>query len=106
MIEALRLAREYGVAVEYMNLGEWSDGELRAEYDPTVPEIRVNRAIAETMPSQELERFIALAVGHELYHHREHIGEIATLPERTGREDAADAYALVLFRRCDGRPPF
>jgi hypothetical protein len=95
--EALRLAHEYGVAVRFDDLGAWSDGELRAEYDPAVPEIRINRRVVESLPAAERERFMELAVGHELYHHREHIGEVTKLSAKSEREAAADAYALELL---------
>ena len=97
MSEALRSAREYDIAVRVVDLGDWGDAELRAEYDPTIPEIRVNRRIAESMPPAERERFVALAIGHELYHHREHLGKIPILPKRADREAAADAYAVALI---------
>jgi hypothetical protein len=97
--EALRLAREYGVAVRFGDLGVWSDGELRAEYDPTAPEIRINRRIAETLPTADLNGFVVHAVGHELYHHRERIGEVPTLSDRDARELAADTYAESLLER-------
>ena len=41
-------------------------------------------------------RWWRLAIGHELYHHREAIGEIPVLPTRAAREAAADAYAREL----------
>jgi hypothetical protein len=39
---------------------------------------------------------VARAIGHELYHHREEIGEVAVLGNRRAREAAADAYAAQL----------
>lgn len=98
MGQALRSAHEYGVAVRFVDFGAWSDGELRAEYDPTVPEIRINRRIVESVPAAERERFVELAVGHELYHHREQTGEVAKLPAKSERESAADLYAIELLR--------
>jgi hypothetical protein len=95
------LARAHRVAVRFADLGGWSEGELRAEYDPTVPEIRINLRIAETIPREELGRFVALAVGHELYHHRERIGEVPMLKKRGEREAAADAYARALLSETD-----
>jgi hypothetical protein len=95
--EALRSAREYGIAVRFVDLGAWSDGELRAEYDPTVPEIRINRRLADLLPAAERERFVELAVGHELYHHREYTGEVTKLPTKGEREAAADLHAIELL---------
>jgi len=62
---------------------------LIAEYDPDGPTIRVNR---RELPHVALEH----AIAHELYHHREAIGEIPRLRDRTERERAADAFALAL----------
>jgi hypothetical protein len=90
-------AREYNVSVRYVDLGDWGKDELRAEYDPTIPEIRINRRIVETLSGAERERFVALAVGHELYHHREHLGEIPMLATLAEREQAADDYAVALL---------
>ena len=39
---------------------------------------------------------VARAIGHELYHHREAIGEIGVLANKRAREAAADAYAARL----------
>ena len=33
------------------------------------------------------------AIAHELYHHREAIGEVARIADRAARERAADAFA-------------
>jgi hypothetical protein len=89
---ALRLARTYGVSVSFADLGDWGTAELRSEYDPSGPAIRINARVARKLSGRALREFVALAVAHELYHHREHIGEIArTEPAR--RESEADRYA-------------
>lgn len=85
---ARELAREYGVAVRFADLGDWGEHELRSEYDPARPEIRVHLRLAPEL--------VPLAIGHELYHHREAIGEVRVLPTRAAREAAADAYAREL----------
>ncbi|HUY11053.1 MAG TPA: hypothetical protein VMV73_02205 [Candidatus Dormibacteraeota bacterium] len=97
MSEALRRARDLGVTVEFADLGEWGVDELRSEYDPKGPTIRVNLRIAEHLSATELGEFISLAVGHELYHHRERIGEVARLENRAARELAANEYARSLL---------
>jgi hypothetical protein len=97
MNTALKLAREYGVDIRFADLGDWGIDELRSEYDPSVPVIRVNIRVAEQLTPAELGEFVAFAVGHELYHHREHIGEIAKLPERKDREIAANAFSRKLL---------
>lgn len=81
-------AGEYAVAVRFVDLGDWGDHELRSEYNPRPPEIRVHSRLAPEL--------VALAIGHELYHHREAIGEVPLLPTRAQREAAADAYAHEL----------
>jgi len=93
------LAREYGVRIEYADLGEWGVDELRSEYDPHGPVIRVNRRVMEELPLPEIGDFIAFAVGHELYHHREHRGEIERHADRAMRETAANAFARSLLAR-------
>jgi len=95
---ALELARSYGVNVRFADLGDWGDAELRSEYDPTTPEIRLNVRYAAALSPAELGEFVALAVGHELYHHREAIAEMPVLRDRRAREDAAANFARELVR--------
>ena len=97
MNPALKRAREYGVTVVYADLGDWGVDELRSEYDPAGPVIRVNTRVMEELPLEEVGEFIAFAVGHELYHHREHCGDVARLPDRKAREIAANDYARQLL---------
>ncbi len=99
MNTALRLAREYGITIHFADLGDWGIDELRSEYDPSGPTIRVNSRVAEQLTADELGEFLCLTIGHELYHHREAIGEIERLPERKDREIAANAFARVLMER-------
>ncbi len=82
----------------FADLGDWGESELRSEYDPSIPEIRINLAVAVGLPHAQLGEFVALAVGHELYHHREHLREIPVLRDRCARESAAAAYARELLR--------
>jgi len=96
---ALRLAREYGVEIQFADLGDWGVDELRSEYDPHRSVIRINIRIAEQLGVPELGEFLAFSVGHELYHHREHIGEVERLPERKLREIAANDFARTLLQR-------
>jgi hypothetical protein len=81
-----RIAAAYGVRIELADLGDWAPVTLVAEYDPDGPVIRVN----ERAP---LSAAIEHAIAHELYHHREAIGEIARIAGRAQRERAADAFA-------------
>jgi len=94
---AIALARSYGVAIRFADLGDWGVDELRSEYDPSVPEIRLNVRIAEQLAPQELGDFVSLAIGHELYHHRERVGEIAVIGDRVAREHAANDHARKLL---------
>ena len=95
--DAIARARSYGVGVRFADLGDWGDAELRSEYDPLIPEIRLNARVAERLTARERDAFVALAVGHELYHHREAIGEIAVVPDRGAREAAASEFARSLL---------
>ena len=99
MSRALAKACEYGVGVRFSDLGDWGGNELRAEYDPRIPEIRLNIRIAARLPAGRLGEFVALAVGHELYHHRERIGEVEVARDRGAREAAADDFARELLER-------
>ncbi|HEY1655048.1 MAG TPA: hypothetical protein VGF86_08055 [Candidatus Tumulicola sp.] len=98
MNAAIAGARAYGVAVRFADLGAWGEDELRAEYDPRGPEIRLNLRVAEALAPEALGEFVTLAIAHELYHHREHIGEVAIVADRAARERAADGYARDLLR--------
>ena len=106
MSDVRGVAAAYGVRVEVADLGDWASVTLVAEYDPDGPVIRVNeRALGRTLPlslskGQGVMRFDAIdhAIAHELYHHREAIGEIARVGDRVARERAADAFADELVR--------
>jgi hypothetical protein len=99
MTQALALARALGVRVALADLGDWGSARLRSEYDPRDCVIRINTRVAGRLDEDDLAEFFALAIGHELYHHWEHIGEIVVLPDRTQREIAADRYAHKLLGR-------
>jgi hypothetical protein len=88
MSDARALAAAYGVRVELVPLGDWGSVRLIAEYDPEGPTIRVD---VRRLPSGAgaLDR----AIAHELYHHREAIGEVERIAPRHAREAAADAFA-------------
>ena len=88
MNAVFELCRAYGVSVRFAELGDWGTDELRAEYDPAGPEIRIHSGLEADL--------VARAIGHELYHHREAIGEVAVLGNKRAREAAADAYAARL----------
>jgi hypothetical protein len=90
MPDVRRIAAAYGVRVELVDLGDWAAVTLVAEYDPDGPVIRVN----ERPPSAAIDH----AIAHELYHHREAIGEVARIADRAARERAADAFADELVR--------
>jgi hypothetical protein len=96
-MNAFERARNYGISIVFDDLGDWGGSELRSEYDPHRREIRINARVARKLSGHALDEFVELAVGHEVYHHREAIGEIAKLPERGAREAAADAFARELM---------
>ncbi len=97
-MNALALALHYGVPISLDDLGDWGASELYSEYDPNGPAIRVNARVAQALPERERDAFVLTAVGHEIYHHRERLGEVRIIAERVAREAAADAYARAL---CD-----
>jgi hypothetical protein len=90
------LAERYGVPVVIDDLGDWGTAALVAEYDPRPPTIRINPRALPAGSSCAVGVAIDRAVAHELYHHREAIGEIPILPTRAEREAAAHAYAAAL----------
>lgn len=98
MPDVLAIAAAYCVRVELADLGDWGRVRLVAEYDPEGPVIRVDPMVVR--PGEMCDG-LALAVAHELYHHREAIGEIPRIAERTAREAAADAFAERLVRAAD-----
>lgn len=97
MRDVFALAQQYGVAIEYADLGEWGVDELRSEYDPHGPVIRLNTRVIENLPIEQASKCIAFAVAHELYHHREHRGEVSRLGSRRARETAANDFARELL---------
>lgn len=99
MTNAFAKAREFGVGIRFADLGDWGSDELRSEYDPAIPEIRLNVRVAAALPVDRLGEFMALAIGHELYHHRERIGEVPILGDRGARESAAESFARGLLER-------
>jgi len=98
LLKAFKLAREYEIEIEYADLGEWGIDELRSEYDPDGPTIRINKRVIEQLSAGEIGDFIGFAVGHELYHHREHRGEVGRLASRAERETAANEFARSLMQ--------
>lgn len=99
MSRALLIAREYCIAVQFADLGAWGEDELRSEYDPVGPVIRINTRVLDRMTVTERDAFVARAIGHELYHHREYLGEVPRLTSHALRERAADAFACALAQR-------
>ncbi|GAC1571592.1 MAG: hypothetical protein NVS3B7_01890 [Candidatus Elarobacter sp.] len=100
------LAAAFGVRVELADLGDWGTAALVAEYDADGPVIRINERALPHGSSCEVRDAIDRAVAHELYHHREAIGEVARIADRAARERAADAFAEALVARAlDGARP-
>jgi hypothetical protein len=85
------------VRVELADLGDWGSARLIAEYDPDGPAIRINEHALPHGSSCDVRDAIDRAIAHELYHHREAIGEIPRLANRAAREAAADAFAETLI---------
>lgn len=77
--------------IEFADLGDWGDAELRSEYDPEGPVIRINSRIADNLPPKERADFVKRAIAHELYHHMERTGDIPVIADRSERERAASS---------------
>jgi len=77
--------------IEFADLGGWGDAELRSEYDPDGPVIRINSRVADKLLPEERAAFVKRAIAHELYHHMEHCGDIPIIADRAAREEAASA---------------
>jgi hypothetical protein len=86
-------ARAYGVAIELADLGTWGDATLVSEYDPDGPVIRINSRAIPAGSSCDVREHIDRAVAHELYHHREAIGEVPRSANHKARERAAGEHA-------------
>jgi hypothetical protein len=100
VFEAQAVAAAYGLAIEVTDLGYWAPAMLVSEYDPHACTIRVNvraltryRRVRAGLTACDVRTFLDRAIAHELYHHREAIGEVPRLATRAEREAAADAYA-------------
>ena len=87
------------IAVVIEDLGTWGASELRSEYDPSGPAIRINSNFLAGLPAGERAAAIAFAIGHELYHHREYCGDVPIAGDRSARETAADDFARFLTER-------
>ncbi|MEO7038799.1 MAG: hypothetical protein ABI186_02090 [Candidatus Elarobacter sp.] len=104
MPDVRALAAAYGVRVEISQLGDWGSANLVAEYDPDGPVIRINERALPHASSCEVRDAIDRAIAHELYHHREAIGEVPHLAGRAERERAAEAFAQSLAPDAAGAP--
>jgi hypothetical protein len=80
--------------IEIADLGDWGTAELRSEYDPEGPVIRVNARVLDSLPAEQRAAFVARAVAHEFYHHLEHCGVVPVIADRAVREAAASAFSL------------
>jgi hypothetical protein len=85
-------ARGFGIAIELADLGAWGDATLVSEYDPAGPVIRINTRALPHGSSCAVREHIDRAVAHELYHHREAIGDVPRNVDRRERERAAGAH--------------
>ncbi len=90
------LARAHGVNVVLTNLGMYSGFELRSEFDPSGPAIRVNSSLIRAMHADEADLFVARAIAHEFYHYLEHRATVDRSPRST-REQRAERFAQTLI---------
>lgn len=93
--DPFELAHGYGIDIALSDLGAAAERVRIAEYEPEGPTIRINtRALERAADPIALAR---RAVAHELYHHRERLGEVERFPDRSDRERAADDFACELL---------
>ncbi len=83
------VARTYGVAIELADLGTWGDAVLVSEYDPDGPVMRINTRALPHGSSCAVRDHVDAAIEHELYHHREAIGEFPRVRAPAARERSA-----------------
>lgn len=100
MSDPRTLAAAAGLAIEVTDLGDWRNTRLISEYDARARTIRINQRALDAygrergVPSADgVQRFIDLAVAHELYHHGEAAGTIERAATREQREADADTWA-------------
>jgi len=94
VLDARRRARAYGIAIELADLGDWNDATLVSEYDPAGPVIRINSRALPHGSSCDVREHIDRAIAHELYHHREAIGDVPREATREARERAAGEHRV------------
>lgn len=68
--------------IECAELGDWGNAELRSEYDPDGPVIRINSRVLARVGPGERDEFLIRAIAHEFYHHLEHMEIIPVIPDR------------------------
>jgi hypothetical protein len=91
------LAERAGARVEIADFGDGGSALLFSEYDARRATIRINERKVRNLRGAACERFVSLAIAHELYHHFEAIGAVARLRRRDEREAAAGAFARSLY---------
>ena len=85
--------------IEYGDLGNWGSAELRSEYDPSGPVIRINTRVFSRIAPAERNEFLTRAIAHEFYHHLEHLGIIPVDVEREAAATLPLADSRPLLRR-------
>ena len=95
--DLIALARAHHINVVFADLGRYEGHELRSEFDPSEPMIRINARLVDVMKPEQADRFIAQAIAHELFHYLEHRGEIRAAQNRKLRERLADRFARTFI---------
>jgi len=101
MSDLRAVAAAYGFAIELLDSGDWGRATLIAEYDRGGPTIRINAPPITARCADDTRRAIDLAIAHELYHHREAVGELTACRETERARARADAYAAALLEAAD-----
>ena len=85
------------IVISFEDLGACREFELRSEFDPTGPAIRINTRILNKMEALEAQQFVTHAIAHELYHFLEYCGRVQRSTKRSVSERRAEEFARVVL---------
>ncbi|MBV9277152.1 MAG: hypothetical protein JOZ97_02850 [Candidatus Eremiobacteraeota bacterium] len=92
----MALLRAQGIVLEFADLGVYAECELRSEFDPAGPIIRINMRLIDTMSPERRDPFVTHAIAHELFHYFEDRGDVQRVRDRKVREANAERFAQNL----------
>ena len=93
LADLLALSHGLGLKVLVDDLGDWSNSQLRSEFDPSENAIRINARLVRTMDDEDANAFVARAIAHEIYHYLEYSGCVRSDAKRSNSEAKAEQFA-------------